>query len=260
MSNAPCNIISNTLGKYFTCSEMGSYTRIRTPYLYPDGDVLDLFYKVSQRGPIITDLAETSRWLLSQTSKDFLSRKQEEAMQDILLTHNVSEYRGALVAQFDTEEDLADATIRLSQAAMSMSNLYYLFRTRISSSFDEEVAELLKEMNISFEAEKKVKGKSGRDWRISFQTTFNDQTSLVQLLSTGSRAAASTKANNVVAAWVDLSRLKNKVEEFKFVSLVDDTADVWREETINQISEFSDVSYWSDTQHFVKTLKMGMQR
>lgn len=257
MSYAPCNTISKTLGELFTCSEVrNGYTRIRTPYLYPDGDVLDLFYKVSQRGPIITDVGETSRWLLSQTSNEFLSKKQDRAIQDILLTHDVSQYRGALVVELGSSEDITDATVRLAQAAMSMSNLYYLYRTRMTSSFDEEVADLLREKDISFEAGKKLKGKSGRDWRIDFQTSFSKKISLVQALSTGSRAAANTKANNVVAAWVDLSRLEGRTKNFKFVSLLDDTADIWREETINQISEFSKVVYWSESEKFVEILKI----
>lgn len=257
MSYAPCNTILETLGELFICSESNNgYTRIRTPYLYPDGDVIDLFYKVSQRGPIITDLGETSRWLLSQTSNEFLSKKQDQAIQDILLTYGVSQYRGALVVDLSSSEDMTDAMIRLAQAAISIGNLYYLYRTRLTSSFDEEVTELLRENDISFEAGKKLKGKSGRDWRVDFQTFSSEKTSLIQTLSTGSRGAANTKANNVVASWVDLSRLEGKTKSFQFVSLLDDTIDIWKESTINQISEFSNIAYWSESERFVEMLRI----
>jgi hypothetical protein len=56
MTTSPCQLISETLGELFICSEVKGFTRIRTPYLYPDGDVIDLFYKVSQGRGIITDL------------------------------------------------------------------------------------------------------------------------------------------------------------------------------------------------------------
>lgn len=48
MIYSPCQAIAETLGDLFFCTEVMGYTRIRTPYLYPDGDVIDLFYKVSQ--------------------------------------------------------------------------------------------------------------------------------------------------------------------------------------------------------------------
>ena len=38
-----CTALSAELGELFRCSPHGSYQRIRTPYLYPDGDNIDIF-------------------------------------------------------------------------------------------------------------------------------------------------------------------------------------------------------------------------
>ena len=35
--------LQREIGALFMCSEHGEYQRIRTPYLYPDGDNIDLF-------------------------------------------------------------------------------------------------------------------------------------------------------------------------------------------------------------------------
>ena len=35
------------MGELFTCAPLNGYTRIRTPFLYPDGDVIDLFNYVN---------------------------------------------------------------------------------------------------------------------------------------------------------------------------------------------------------------------
>lgn len=67
----------------FDCSEVNGFIRIRTPYLYPDGDVIDLFYKTQGEQRILTDLGETLRWLMTQTATQHLSKKQEQAIQDI---------------------------------------------------------------------------------------------------------------------------------------------------------------------------------
>jgi hypothetical protein len=254
MKYAPCQIISETLGDLFICSEVKEFTRIRTPYLYPDGDVIDLFYKTSQGYEIITDLGETTRWLLSQTISDVFSKKQEQAIQDILLTHAVEQYRGALLVRIGSRESLAEAMMRLAQSAIAVSNLWFLSRTRVVSSFQDEIAELLKERDVKFQANEKLAGRSGRTWRIDFHTWHPEHSSFVQVLSTGSRAAANTKANSALAAWYDLSQLKVGRQPLKFISLFDDTLDVWGEDTIRQLGELSDVALWSDPDQFVEML------
>ena len=55
--------LQREIGALFTCSEHGEYQRIRTPYLYPDGDNIDLFCKVVDDVVTVSDLAETTGWL-----------------------------------------------------------------------------------------------------------------------------------------------------------------------------------------------------
>ena len=44
------------------------YTRIRTPFTYPDGDVIDLFYQIHDDGNVtLSDRGETMRWLESNS-------------------------------------------------------------------------------------------------------------------------------------------------------------------------------------------------
>ena len=43
-----CQDIQRKVGASFLCSEQGDYLRIRTPFLYPDGDNIDLFCKVQE--------------------------------------------------------------------------------------------------------------------------------------------------------------------------------------------------------------------
>lgn len=243
------------LDSLFMCKEeRNGFTRIRTPYLYPDGDVIDVYFKISHDRPLITDLGETKRWLMSQTTSEALSQKQGQALQDILLTHDVEEYRGALVVRAGEVEGLAAAMTRLAQAAIAISNLWFLSRTRLVSTLEEEIAELLSEHRVKFQSNEKLPGRSGRNWRVDFHTFHPDHSSLVQVLSTGSKAAANTKANNVVAAWLDLTQLKFGTQPLRFISLFDDTLDVWQEETIRQLEELSDIAYWSESERFIEML------
>jgi hypothetical protein len=63
-NTSPCEEIASTIGELFSCSSVGEYTRIRTPYLYPDGDVVDLFLKTN--GETKLSVIQISRSILLQ--------------------------------------------------------------------------------------------------------------------------------------------------------------------------------------------------
>ncbi|MGH7928243.1 MAG: DUF1828 domain-containing protein, partial [Candidatus Binatia bacterium] len=67
MNTLPCKQIEEKIGELFTCSEVNGYVRIRTPYLYPDGDVIDLFFSEKNGSYTLTDLGETLGWLKMQS-------------------------------------------------------------------------------------------------------------------------------------------------------------------------------------------------
>ena len=55
-----CHDLQRSMGALFTCSEQGGHLRIRTPFLYPDGDNIDIFCKVVDDTVTVSDLAETT--------------------------------------------------------------------------------------------------------------------------------------------------------------------------------------------------------
>lgn len=99
------------------------FERIRTPYLYPDGDNIDLYCKVEGDMITVSDLAETSRWLRMQTVLPRRSAEQRQLMEDIRLTHGVEYYRGMLQARCHAGESLAAIVTRVAQSALRMSEV-----------------------------------------------------------------------------------------------------------------------------------------
>jgi Domain of unknown function DUF1828 len=211
----PCQTIAAMIGMLYTCSEVNGFVRIRTPYLYPDGDVIDLFFKPETQ--TLTDLGETLRWLEMQTVGQALSKKQELCLQDIQMTYGVEEYRGMLIVR--VQNDLAEAVTRLVQGSIALSNLWFLSRTRLVGSLNDEVAALLDDYHIPYERDIKLVGRSARSWRLDFHTRHLHRSTLIEVLSTGNRSAANTKINNVVAAWVDLNQYQLTREPLRFISL-----------------------------------------
>ncbi len=79
MSASPCDAIAQTLGSLFTCAEVNGCSRVRTPFLYPDGDVIDLFISDKAGAATITDFGETLRWLRMQRLSPRRSARQPSA-------------------------------------------------------------------------------------------------------------------------------------------------------------------------------------
>lgn len=242
------------LGDLFSCGDHGRYVRIRTPYLYPDGDNIDLFCE--QDGDIVTisDLGETSRWLRMQTVSPRRSPKQKALIEDVCLTHGVEFYRGMLLARSRPGDSLAAVALRVAQSALRVSDLWFTFRSRAVESVVDEVTDFLRERAFQFDRGEKLTGRSGKVWTPDFHVRSLRRSSLVYVLSTGSKSAARTIVNHVHTAWYDLNHLAVGPEALKFVSLFDDTADIWSDEDFRLAEQLSTVARWSRPDEFSEVL------
>jgi len=159
-----------------------------------------------------------------------------------------------LVLRLKAGETMAKAVTRLAQGALRVGDLWFTMRTRAVESASDEVEEFLKEKAIPFEPDRPLTGRSGKPWRIDFHTRTPRRSSLVSVLSTGSRGASRSMAEHVLATWYDLSNLKVGPEALQFVSLFDDTMDVWSREDFNLVSELSEIAHWSKPDEFAAKL------
>lgn len=249
---SPCTEIANTVGELYECSSINGFVRIRTPYLYPDGDVIDLYLQEKDGQITLTDLGDTLRWLRMQTVTRQKTDKQEALIRDICLTLGIEQYRGMLLLRVKQNEPLASAITRLAQATIRVSDLWFTFRTRAFESIQEEVAEFLSELKIPFTQNEKVRGRSGRTRTIDFHTRHPRQSAFIEVLSTGSRAAANAKVDSIFATWSDIHYLKVGQNDIKFVSLFDDTLDIWTADNFQFLEGISDVAYWSRPEQFAE--------
>jgi len=249
-ANEVCERLRASLGALFQCSEHSGYVRVRTPYLYPDGDIIDIFCKDEGAGIVVSDLGETTRWLRMQSVAGRRSVKQDALLHDVALNHGVEFFKGMFVARAQGGGQLAEATTRVAQAALRASDLWFTFRTSNVASATDDVADYLGEANIPFVRGAKVPGRSGRIWTPDFHTRLPKRSCLVYVLSTGSRSAARGVAEHVTAAWHDLSHLRIGPEGLAFVSLFDETQDVWAEEDFRLVESLSTIARWSSPEGF----------
>ncbi len=162
-------VLHSTMGELFSCTDHGKYQRIRTPYLYPDGDNIDLFCDSRDDVITVTDLAETTGWLRMQSISPRRSQKQKALIEDTCLTHGVEFYRGMIQARCKPGDELASVVTRVAQAALRVSDLWFTFRTRSIELITDEVASHLEEYKLEFTRSENLAGRSGRDWTVDFR-------------------------------------------------------------------------------------------
>lgn len=245
-----CDEIKSHISELFICEQINEFVRIRTPYLYPDGDVIDLFIKEGEGISTVTDLGETMRWLRGQTVTSKRSPKQRQLIEDVCITHGVELYRGMLSVRVRDIHDLPASIMRAAQASLRIADIWFTYRLRSFENVTDEVAEFLDDQKIQYDRGEKLVGRSGREWTVHFHTRTPQRSALVSVLSTGSRGAARGVVEHNVAAWYDLNRLLVGPEALKFVSLFDDTMDVWTAEDFKLLENLSNITRWSQPDQF----------
>ena len=241
-----CDSIRTTLPPLFECSSAPHEgMRVRTPLMYPDGGMVDVFVVEKDGHYHVTDFGETLGWLRMQSLSKKRSPKQNRMVHDTCQTLGVELYRGQLILRSETVNILGESILRLAQAAVRVSDLWFTLRTRAVETVMDEVNEWLLEKEIPFDRGVKLNGRSGRHWVVDYQTRTNDRTSLIFLLSTGSSGAARGITEHVLAGCVDLNYLKTSQPHLGVISLFDDTEDVWREEDFRLVEQHSEIALWS---------------
>lgn len=254
MNPTPCEMIERHLGELFQCEPHSQGVRVRTPFLYPDGDLIDLYVSKQNGRGRVDDLGESIAWLRMQSTSPRRSPKQTALIEDIGQTLGIEFYKGRLSARYSNDQELVDAIQRVGQAAVRVSDLWFTFRTRAFESISDEVGDLLESRHIDYSRGEKLPGRSGRHWTIDFHTQTPERSSLVLVAATGNRSAARKVSEHVVAAWHDLSHLTVSREPLKPITLVDDTVDVWSDDDLRLMDSLSDLARWSQPDDFIELL------
>ena len=250
-----CSSVGRSLPALFECTPAPRQgVRVRTPLMYPDGGMVDVFVVERDGRFHITDFGEALGWLRMQSVSARRSAKQTRMVEDTCQTLGVELHRGQLTLRSGAVDVVGEGVLRLAQAVVRISDLWFTLRSRAVETVADEVADWLLEREMSFDRAVNCHGRSGRNWTVDYRTHANDRTSLVFLLSTGSRGAARRIAEHVLAGCVDLSHLKVSQPHLAFVSLFDDTEDVWREEDFSLMEQQSLVARWSRPDEFERIL------
>jgi hypothetical protein len=238
-------LLETGLGATFSVDEKGDALRVRTPFLFPDGDVVDVFVKRHGSELTLTDFGEALGWLRMQSRSERRTAKQQRMVHDICATQGVELFKGQLVLRCATPSAFPEALVRLAEAMVRVADISLTLRARTQESRTDDVAELLSARCIAFERAVRVAGRSGREWVIDFHTRTPSRSTLVCVLAPGSRAAAKRLTEHVFTTWHDLAVEAGGGDRPLFVSLFDDTTEVWADEDFRLVESVSTIGRWS---------------
>ncbi len=124
-----CMSLGKSLPALFECTPAPREgVRVRTPLMYPDGGIVDVFVVEQSGHCYVTDFGETLGWLRLQSASSRRSPKQTRMVEDICQTLGVKLHRGQLMLRANVADGLGEAVLRLAQAAVRVSDLWFTFR------------------------------------------------------------------------------------------------------------------------------------
>lgn len=126
--------LTSSLSPLFRCDDFGDNRfRIRTPLLFPDGRVVDVFMCKNDGFYTVTDHGDAVGWLWTRTGDDDQSPKQRELIADACQTLRIEQDGGQLVIHNVAPGDLAAAIMRVAQAEVHVAETVRLLGPPVSA-------------------------------------------------------------------------------------------------------------------------------
>ena len=141
-----CAAIARTLPDTFDSSPAPRVgVRVRTPFTYPDGGIVDVFVLEHDGRYMVTDFGETLGWFRMQCVNAHRSPGQCRMVEDACWTLGVELHRGQLILRIGSASAIGEAVLSLAQAAVRVAGPWPTLRAREgSTASDNERSERLR--------------------------------------------------------------------------------------------------------------------
>lgn len=218
--------------------------RVRTQFRMPDRDLVDVFVVERDGQLLVTDYGEGLGWLQIHAASGKLSATQQALIGDLLQTLDVNQHRGQLQVWCPSPGELVEAIHRVGQAVVRIADLRHTFRWRTAQTISDEVDEWLRTQDFGCTRRVRRQGHA-RLWTVDYEIIAGRRTSLVNLLSSGSSAAAKNTRHRIYTQFSDLRLNPQGPAHDCLISLIDDTHDVWTDEDFRLLKQVSRLALWS---------------
>ena len=251
--------LQSGLGELYTAEARGELVQITTPYLLPDNDCVTLYCRIEGDAIRVTDLGETCHcWLATEMLAVSDPPNLDETIDQICADLGVEHVHGEIFVSFSPNgswtNSLAGVVARVTNAVIRVSDLWYTFRPKPSRTVNADVADFLRTRGIAFTRSETHKGCSGDEIAVTFSVDAGEVRSLIMVLDAGIPSLSEIMVESAVKQWMELKHLTKSNGHIQFVTLFDDTSDLWSEKHYQKLKPLSVVAKWSDPENLVKIL------
>ena len=249
-------VLRSQMGNLFECEPAGERVQISTPFLMPDGHQVDLYWRETPRGQVVSDLGDTYGWLFVNGAYDELTSEQDAAYETACVAYDLERSGVALLARV-TEGELADAVIRLGQAVTMVSHTLDVGQQTTASAAEKpadltanRIAQVIQQhRGHGWRYQRKVKmaGQHGRDWQLDFMVhTPKRRAALIALYARKYPGHQRRAIANAFTVFSDLApTLSEHPTPVSPISVIDDNDVDWYREPIGLLSRVSKVVWLS---------------
>ena len=121
--NNICAAIGKVLPRFECSLAPQEGVRVRTPLMYPDGDIVDVFVLERGDGYMVTDFGDALGWLRMQSESIQQAQEQRLLIEELCRTLGIELHRGQLVLRSDADDTLEKTVLRVARAVVSVSAL-----------------------------------------------------------------------------------------------------------------------------------------
>lgn len=223
------------------------HIRVETGLLYPDGSSIDVFV-VNGSPPFdkpkkLSDLGQTTAWLLDVQVKPWLSKKRQALLEDAIHTYGVTQSGGALEREIENPDSIAEDILRLAQACLRVADLSFTKRSSAVTLFSEKVEEFLNDSELSYAQNVELVGRYSKPIRVDYLVSGKKENSALLALSSAAPSGAHTLVNEIFRKWYDLEGVPSPGQR---VTVWDDSTNVYKEDDLKRLGELSTVLPLSD--------------
>jgi hypothetical protein len=229
--------------------------RMSTPFLYPNGDRIDVFLEVKQGdlfAPLsLSDYGHTALYLRDAQVQMDAKDKRGDVLESILSQLKVKYIDGDLSIDIQEAEptDLRDAIFRLSQACLRISDFAAHARLRTVNPFKDDIAGFLRSSGLQVAPDVQVRGRYQNEVKIDFQV-FGKQRSSYLCVLAPTQTAAHTSANEVFRKFYDIHAVN---DDFQRIAVYSSTSRL-RDSDKNRLRDYSKVVAYPSEQRTLSDL------
>lgn len=217
--------------------------RLVTPIQRPGGDLIDVYVREQPDGTfVVSDLGESIGFLVSMGYDPRDGGNSAFLLRHIRDTHGVDLQPSRGVVRVETDrEGLADAVQRVLDASIAISFLLYLARSSVPVTLGAEVESSLVQLRVPYTADARVKGISGRMFRVDFEIrgAQSQNKGFVRTLSAESTSGRLQAVNAAYRLWSEIGNVAGLA-----ASVVDDRYQEWPSEDMEALTSVSTVYHW----------------